>query len=146
MFSINNTLIFYRNFVCTNCWLVNFWGQQSSHVSINQAQEHNIKKIKVTYCSEGPSIDWEYLQKLHPAIPIIDAVAAHVEQEFKTLTWGKKHTVPQAELDIQTLQRAYHESGIHEYCPGRKAPTKNDFAKDVILKGVLELNSGQTIQ
>jgi hypothetical protein len=64
--------------------------------------------IQVNHCSEGSSIDWNYLKKLHPAIHVVNAVASHVEKEFQTLTCGKKHTVPKKEPDIQALQKLYH--------------------------------------
>jgi len=42
-------------------------GQENEEDSIDKAQEHNIKDIKVTYRSEGPNIHWDYMKKLHPA-------------------------------------------------------------------------------
>ncbi|KAJ7199866.1 hypothetical protein GGX14DRAFT_401147 [Mycena pura] len=81
------------NFVRENCWVINNTGGSKNHMPIDEAQEMNIKDIKVTYRSEGPKIDWEYLKKLHPAIHVIRAVNAHMETEFKTRVRGSKHTV-----------------------------------------------------
>lgn len=53
---------------------------------VDKAQEGNIKDIKVTHCSEGPNIKWDYLKKLHPAIHVICAVTLHIEEEIGTLT------------------------------------------------------------
>jgi hypothetical protein len=101
--------------------------------------------IQVEHCSEGPSIGWEYLKKLHPAIHVIRAVASHLEQEFLTLTRGKKHTTPKKELDIKTLQESYHKACIHNYKPGRKIAGKQDHAKDITTLGASALMSGATI-
>jgi hypothetical protein len=72
--------------------------------------------LEVTYHSEGPNIDWEYLKKIHPAVQIIRAVSMHMEEEFKTWTRGKKHTSPQKAMDIQRLQKSIAE--VHMYEPG----------------------------
>jgi len=63
-------------------------GQENEEDSIDKAQEHNIKDIKVTYHSEGPNIHWDYMKKLHPAIHTIRAVAKHIEKEFGTYKRG----------------------------------------------------------
>ena len=60
------------------------------HCPVDKAQEINIKDIKVTYRSEGPNIKWPYLKKLHPAIHVIRALTLHIEEEFNTLSRGKK--------------------------------------------------------
>ncbi|RDB26990.1 hypothetical protein Hypma_005135 [Hypsizygus marmoreus] len=135
-----------KQFVRHSCWLVNFHGKRSTHLPIDKAQEHNIKRVKVNYRSEGPSINWEYMHKLHPAIPIIDAVASHIEEEFKTVMRGKKHTVPKAELDIQALHKSYRSSDVHKYIPGRKHALEADHAKDFIAVGALELGTGKLLQ
>lgn len=109
------------------------------------SQEHNIKRIKVTHRSQGPSVDWDYLKKLHPAISVIEAVGTHAEEEFKTKSRGKKHTVPKKELDVQTLQSSYHASEVHKYIPGRKRFSKQDHAKDFVLSGGVKLMKGKTL-
>ncbi|KAJ7094819.1 hypothetical protein C8R44DRAFT_584516, partial [Mycena epipterygia] len=70
-------------FVRKNCWVLNNTGRHLGHMPVDEAQEMNIKDIKVrilfvgiTYRSEGPNIDWQYLKKLHPAIHVIRAVNA----------------------------------------------------------------------
>ena len=116
-----------RDFIRNHCWLANNTGKRDDFLPFDQAQEHNNLDIKVSICesfpkqavhsgvqvnhhSEGLSIDWEYLKKLHPAIHVIHAVASHLEQEFLTLMRAKKHTTPKKELDIKTLQESYHKA------------------------------------
>ncbi|KAJ7149090.1 hypothetical protein C8R46DRAFT_1198892 [Mycena filopes] len=97
-------------FVRDNCWVINNTGRETGFMAVDEAQEMNIKDIKVTYRSEGPNIDWEYLKKLHPAIHVIRAVNDHMEFEFKTKVRGRKHTIPRKELDLQELQKWYRAS------------------------------------
>lgn len=106
---------------------------------MDEAQEHNIKDIKVTYHSEGPSVHWEYLQKLHPAIHLIRAIAKHVEHDFGTISCGMKHTVPKKDKDVRILQESYHKSGYHHRKNGRKA----DQVEDCTSRGVIKLQTGK---
>jgi len=85
-------------------------------------------------------------KKLHPAIHIIHAVTSHAEKEFTTLTRGKKHTVPQRELDICTLQNSYHASCIFQFTPGRGKPSNSDYAADVFLEGAHSLHTGKFLK
>ncbi|KAK7007604.1 hypothetical protein R3P38DRAFT_2644943 [Favolaschia claudopus] len=138
------------DFIRNDCWVINNTTQRSAFMAVDEAQEMNIKDIKVTYRSEGPSIDWDYLKKLHPAIHVIRAVNKHMESEFKTQIRGKKHTVPKKEQDIRELQQWYRASDVHKYKPGRKIPTalkKNpDLPKDVLSWGGIALQTGKTSQ
>ncbi|KAJ7437506.1 hypothetical protein FB451DRAFT_1451536 [Mycena latifolia] len=70
--------------------LCEFIPRDGGFMPVDEAQEMNIKDIKVTYRSEGPNIDWDYLKKLHPAIHVIRAVNSHMEYEFKTRVRGRK--------------------------------------------------------
>ena len=115
---------------------MNNTGKPNDFLPFDAAQEHNNKDFKVTHCSEGPSVDWKYLKKLHPAIHVIWAVASLIEAEFQTLTQGKKHTVLKKDLDVQTLQNSYHESCIHDHVPDRKSETEWDEAKGITVHGV----------
>ena len=112
---------------------------------VDKGQEHNIKDIKVTYQSEGPNIKWSYLKKLHPAIHVIRAVTLHIEEEFGTLTRGKKHTIPK-ELDIRTLQKSYRSAGYHKYVAGRDINSKKDQAVDYATNGCVQLQKGKILQ
>jgi hypothetical protein len=116
------------------------------HCPVDKAQEHNIKDIKVTYRSEGPNIKWPYLKKLHPAIHVIRALTLHIEEEFGTLSRGKKHTIPKKELDVQRLQQAYNTSGYHRYSAGREINSKNDRAMDYATNGCLKLQRGKILR
>ncbi|KAJ7619938.1 hypothetical protein DFH06DRAFT_69197 [Mycena polygramma] len=134
-----------------NCWVINNTGRHAGHMPIDEAQEMNIKDIKVTYRSEGPKIDWEYLKKLHPAIHVIRAVNAHMETEFKTRVRGSKHTVPKKEKDIQSLQKWYRSSHVHALKPGRiiaKVGKKQspDVPRDVLAKGSDGIQQGTTME
>lgn len=112
---------------------------------VDKAQEANIKDIKVTYRSEGPNIDWAYLKKLHPAIHVIRALTEHIEEEFQTLTQGKKHTTPKKELDIQKLQQSYQTSGYHKNEKGREITNKMDCAQDYATDGCIKLQRGKLL-
>lgn len=137
---------FFRSFIVENCWLINNTGKSEDFLPVDQAQEQNIKDIKVTYRSEGPEVDWEYLKTLHPAIHVIRGVTSHVEKEFNTLTRGKKHTVPQKELDVQKLQDSYNASKLHTEIPGRKRFSEKDYEKDYISAGALSFSDGKLLE
>ncbi|KAL1699110.1 hypothetical protein EV121DRAFT_216903 [Schizophyllum commune] len=118
-------------FVRQHCWLVNMSGRADGFCPVDQAQEHNIKDIKVTYRSEGPSIDWDFLKKLHPAVPVIRELSKHMEEEFETLTRGLRHTIPKRDADVKALQEMYETAHLHESHPGRTARDKtDDFIND----------------
>ena len=93
---------------------------------VDKGQEHNIKDIKIMYHSEGPNINWSYLKKLHPAIYVIWTLTLHMEQEFRTLTQGKKHSIPKKDADVEQLQKAYRASGYHRYQHGRTINSKKN--------------------
>ncbi|KAK7027843.1 hypothetical protein R3P38DRAFT_3521255 [Favolaschia claudopus] len=138
-------------FVRENCFVINNTGRENGSMPIDEAQELNIKDIKVTYRSEGPKIDWDYLKKLHPAIHVIRAVNAHMEAEFKTRVRGTKHTVPRKELDIQALQQWYRASEVHKLQPGRvysQNPKKvsKDVPRDFLAKGSSGVQLGSTLE
>ena len=128
-----------------HCWLANMSGKHDGFLPFDQAQEHNNRDIKVNYRSQGPSIDWEYLKKLHPAIHIINAVGVHVEQEFQTLSRGKKHAVPKKEHDIQVLQQSYRMARVHYHESGRKIKSKRDRAKDLATTGAVMLEQSKAL-
>ncbi|KAF6752011.1 hypothetical protein DFP72DRAFT_1070712 [Ephemerocybe angulata] len=134
------------DFARRHCWLVNTTGKPGKFCPVDMAQEHNIRDIKVTYRSQGPNIQWEYLKKLHPAIHIIRRVTTYIENEFKTIVRGAKHTVPKAELDIKKLQSVYHETGFHSYAKGRKITVETDRAEDYVTEGVMKLNQGKVLE
>ena len=123
------------DFVRENCWVLNFSGKHNSFVPIDQAQEHNIKDIKVTYRSEGPNINWEYIRKLHPAIPVIRALSVHMEQVFGTLTRGKKHTTPKKDVDVARLVAEFTSGQLHQHRRGRVVDEKEQI-KDYYHEGM----------
>jgi hypothetical protein len=127
--------------------LVNTTRKANTFCPIDQCQEHNIKDIKVTYCSEGPNIIWEYLKKLHPAIHLIRAVANHIEQEFGTYTRGKRHTIPSKDRDIKVkvLQESYHRAEYNKLSSGQKIGDKKDRAEDFMKNGFIKLHKGDLL-
>ena len=70
-------------------------------------------------------------------------MTSHVEKEFNTLTHGKKHTVPQKELDVQKLQDLYSASKLHTEIPGRKRFSKKDYGKDYLSTGAVSFSDGK---
>lgn len=68
-----------------------------------------------------------------------------MEEEFGTLTRGKKHTTPKKELDVEKLQQAYQTSGYHRYQRGREISSK-DHAADYATKGCLKLQGGKILR
>ncbi|KII86509.1 hypothetical protein PLICRDRAFT_114722 [Plicaturopsis crispa FD-325 SS-3] len=130
-----------REFVITNCWLLNFGGRRDGFVPVDMAQEHNIKDIKVR-----PNIDWAYLKKMHPAVRIIRALSQHMEQDFGTLNRGNKHGIPKKDRDVRKLQDSYLASRTHETYPnGRKAKSENR-ALDVVNVGCISLQNGDKMK
>jgi hypothetical protein len=113
---------------------------------VDKGQEHNIKDIKVTYRSQGPNIDWEYLKKLHPAIRVIRALTLHLEKEFGTLSRGKKHTVPKKDEDVLKLRKTYRASGYKRYEEGRDINSKRDQVGDYSTKGCLKFLRGKILK
>ncbi len=140
--TLSKTDLSNREFVRENCWVLNFSGKPDAFVPVDQAQEHNIKDIKVTYRSDGPNIKWDYLKKLHPAIPVIRTLADHMEKEFGTVAWGKRHTIPKKDSDVLELMEFFESSGYHTYKKNRKIKSDRDRASDYIERGGVKLSRG----
>ncbi|KAI0069875.1 hypothetical protein K474DRAFT_1713831 [Panus rudis PR-1116 ss-1] len=73
-----------RAFVTDHCWVLNLSGKRDRHTAADRIMEAGIKKAKVVNKPKGPNIDWEYLKKLHPVLPVIDHVSEHMEDMFGT--------------------------------------------------------------
>lgn len=109
--------------------------------------KHAIHNHQVTYRSEGPNIKWEYFKKLHPAIRIIRELGKHMEQEFNTLARGKSHGTLKKDADVKLLESMYRAANVHDYTPGCKLMgSKRDKVQDVVVKGVVKLQSGPTLK
>ncbi|KAK0451960.1 uncharacterized protein EV420DRAFT_1621740 [Desarmillaria tabescens] len=134
-----------KNFVHENCWVLNMAGKSNSYVAIDQVQEYNIKDINVTYHSEGPNIKWDYLKKLHPAIPVIWSLSEHIEKQFGTLTRGKKHTIPKKKKDVETLTKLFWDSKYHDFKARQKLQADKNKARDYIGDGITKLWDGQAM-
>ncbi|KAJ7114321.1 hypothetical protein C8R44DRAFT_710147 [Mycena epipterygia] len=138
-------------FIRDNCWVINNIGGPAGFMPVDEAQEMNIKDIKVCQNFEGHRRNLlEYLKKLHPAIHVIRAVNNHMEHEFKTRVRGRKHTVPKKEDDLKQLQKWYRASNVHAFKAGRKIPTilksNPDIPKDTLSKGGMALQTGKTLE
>ena len=141
-----STDLWLSDFAWHHCWLINTTGKPHLFCPIDQAQEHNIKDIKVTYHSEGPNIKWEYLKKLHPAINIICTVTKHIKDKFGTKAQGKSHTIPSKEKDILLLQKSYQEAGYHAFSNGWKITWDKDKEKGYTMRGYTHLHTGRVIE
>ncbi|KAK6993269.1 hypothetical protein R3P38DRAFT_2800995 [Favolaschia claudopus] len=134
-----------REFVRDNCWVIN---NTTTRVALGPLRSRQ-RAVSVTYRSEGPNIDWDYLKKLHPAIHVIRAVNSHMESEFKTRIRGRRYTVPKKEQDIRELQQWYRASDVHKFKPGRKISNtgkSKDKPVDVPGKGGIAIQTGKTLQ
>ncbi|KAK6974261.1 hypothetical protein R3P38DRAFT_2584438, partial [Favolaschia claudopus] len=120
------------DFVRQNCWLFDVHQLCGQFCFFDQAQEHNIKDIEVTYKPPGPRGGWDYMRILHPAIPTVRANAEFIDQEFNALTREKKHTSPSKEKDIQALLGRLEDA--HKFKPGRKLDDE-DKPQDYIATG-----------
>ena len=98
-----------------------------------------VSYTKVTHRSQGPSINWEYLQKLHPAVPVIQVVSHHVEAQFRTWTRYSHHTDPRDAKGVRRLQDSYVRECIHETRSNREL-SETDKVKDFYNDGLLALD------
>lgn len=135
-----------RKFVKEHCWVVNREGLRNSFVAVDQAQEQNIKDIKVTYRSIGPGATWSYLQMVSPAIPTLRAVQRHFESQFGTLARGSRHGEVSKDLDVKTMTDHYRAAKLYSDQPGRSPKGSSDkVVTDYVTAGVDALERGETI-
>ncbi|KAI0074666.1 hypothetical protein K474DRAFT_1574011, partial [Panus rudis PR-1116 ss-1] len=80
------------DYVMSHCWLANTHGKRDTFTPIDRMTEQGVKHIKVTNPTKGPNSNWDYLGTLHPILPIIHQVSAHVEHEFRTWVRYSAHT------------------------------------------------------
>ncbi len=133
------------DYVRQHCWLLNSSGRRDGFTPVDRVQEKRIKDIKVTHRPQGPKIDWDYLKKLHPAIPVIQHVSEHIEDQFRTWTRYTRHTRPHDIKGILLLQRTYTIAQLHTTDQtGRSWENDADRASDMYNRGLLNL--GQTMQ
>ena len=90
-------------------------------------------------------MDWKYLQKLHPALPVIQTVAHHVEQQFNTWTRYGRHTDPRDAKGVLRLEKYYKEWGLYDTKMGRMqvGSDANDTV-DFYNKGLVGLDTPMT--
>ncbi|TFY59955.1 hypothetical protein EVJ58_g5445 [Rhodofomes roseus] len=128
-----------RTFVRRHCWIINTTGKRDGHTPVDRGMEAAIKDIKVTHRPQGPHIDWEYLKKLHPTIPVIKAISEHIEQQFGTWTRYKRHTSSHDQAGILLLQQAYLAGEVFSSRPGRQISLQADRASDFVNQGIPKL-------
>ncbi|OSC97243.1 hypothetical protein PYCCODRAFT_1472038 [Trametes coccinea BRFM310] len=104
-----------------------------------RAMEGGINAIKVTHRPQGPNADWDYMEILHPAIPLIEACAHDVEQAFCTWMRYGRHSSPEDEKGILILQRAYTSSRIYTETQGRRMRAEEDVPRNYIEEGAKKL-------
>jgi hypothetical protein len=63
-------------------------------------KKKNICDIKVNFHSMGPGVKMAYMHKISPAIPTLQAIQRHMEDQFKTVARGACHGVPDKEKDV----------------------------------------------
>ncbi|KIK03029.1 hypothetical protein K443DRAFT_61464, partial [Laccaria amethystina LaAM-08-1] len=134
-----------KNFIREWCWLMNRTGKRDGFLPFDLGQEENIADIKVNYRSMGPGATMDYIQKVSPAIPTLRGVQRHMEDQFKSLTRGARHGVPQKEDDVGKLTAQYMKSGIHKFVAGRKIHNSPDKAPDFLTMGAINLEKLGTI-
>lgn len=65
------------------------------------------------YHLQGLNVDWAYLKKLHPTIPVIQVVLKHVEDQFWLWTQYSWHTHPDNMKGLLKLQQMYKAEELH---------------------------------
>ncbi|KAI0073971.1 hypothetical protein K474DRAFT_1710254 [Panus rudis PR-1116 ss-1] len=128
------------DFVTNHCWVLNLSGKRDSHVAADRVMEAGINRAKVICRPKGPNVDWEYLKKLHPVLPVIGHVSDHMEEMFQTWTRYKAHTSPHDTEGILLLQHTYMQANLYQTIPGRRLADGNK-AVDYIDEGVQKLEA-----
>jgi hypothetical protein len=75
------------------------------------------------------------------AIPLQRKVKDHIDTETQSISRGKKHTTPNAELDLRNLASAYYVAKAHKYVPGREFKANQNTVSDWSANGVMGLAS-----
>ncbi|KAF8328677.1 uncharacterized protein EI90DRAFT_2856142, partial [Cantharellus anzutake] len=73
------------------CWLVNLSGLPDGFYGLDLLQEHNVKAVKSTFKVSGPASMWAYIEKISPAIPVLQAINLHVQKIIVGVSQGKHH-------------------------------------------------------
>ncbi|KAI0038742.1 hypothetical protein FA95DRAFT_1613142 [Auriscalpium vulgare] len=132
-----------RTYIREHCWLVNRTGKAGAFTAADQAQEQNIKDLKVTYRASGPSATLELLGKVSPAVPVFRAVKKCIKWQFKTVaSRGDRHTAPAKEKDVALYQEVVFSENWLKYEEGRTFKKAEDRAKDVMDAGAVVLAQG----
>ncbi|KAI0286329.1 hypothetical protein BC826DRAFT_1093531 [Russula brevipes] len=135
-----------RNFIRNHCWLVNSAGQRDSFVAVDQAQEHNVKDIKVTYRSIGPGATLDYLSKLSPGIPVFRAIREHMKWQHQSiLVRGTRHNDVDKSKDVEKYMRIIVSEGWFEEKKGRTLKSVKDRVTDFVTNGTIAVTQGKTI-
>ena len=72
-----------------------------------------------------------------PAIPMMQAVRKHMENQVRTLRHRKSHCDPSKHKDVCRLENSYKTSEVHSEQQGRKLQNKSDIVEDFVMKGAV---------
>lgn len=110
-------------------------------MAIDLAEEHTVKEVKVTYRPTGPNASWDLMKARAPAIPTLRSVDEDLNQQFRTIHRGTRHTDPAKEGDIQKLLDHYMRAKIHEYVPGRNVSGSAETVREFVSDGIQIANT-----
>ncbi|KAH9916714.1 uncharacterized protein BXZ73DRAFT_53621 [Epithele typhae] len=135
----------WKNYMIRHCWLINRTGKRDGFLPVDLGQEQNIRDIKVTWRSFGPGANFDYIQKVSPAIPLLRAVRDSVRDQFSTILGrGTRHGTPSKDADVKKVLDMYLRSNMHKYQAERKS--KDDPAADIVTRGADKMGTESTIK
>ncbi|EJD40072.1 hypothetical protein AURDEDRAFT_127896 [Auricularia subglabra TFB-10046 SS5] len=135
----------HEDFIMKNCWLVNTQGHRDSFLPTDQFQEHNNRKLRDWQDRCGANLSLDYIKKISPIIPVLDASVQQMLKHFALPYRSKVHKVPDATTDIKALLRRFQLRRMSEYVAGRLITDDAARPKDNEANGLALLQDPQTI-
>jgi hypothetical protein len=89
-------------------------------------------KYQVIIAASGANTNWDYIERISPAIPLLQAIKDSVEGSINQNRRYKAHTTRDEERDIKMLMSHYVQGHIYEHSPGR---SKNHSVENFIAVG-----------
>jgi len=87
------------------------------------------------------------MRKVSPAIPVLEKLQQHMEDQFKTITRGSHHGSPDKENDVEKLTELYVKSELHIHKKDRMIETgSKDKVSDFVSIGANNLERLKTIE
>ena len=89
----------------------------------------------------GPTVTWEYVGKISPAIPTLRKLVDHMEDTVNNYWRYKKHTTRSTEDDVARLMVMFQESALYRHVNEREVEARERFADiwargfEIVLKG-----------